>query len=193
MFLNLSMADLIDCVSQRWSPKIGDPTALGWISVAAYGACACLGLAVILRGKTQGRGAVFWAMLMLLMVFLAVNKQLDLQSALTAAGRCVAKAQGWYDDRRAFQRHFIFALIAGIGAVLALCIYLLRSEMRHSGLALLGLGFVCGFVAVRAVGFHHVDWLINQNFIGVRMNGVLELSGLVLIAVNAAALLRRRR
>ncbi len=192
MFENLNYSDLINCVSDRWSPKIGDPTVLGWVTVAAYAACAGLAVAVVWRRKTTGRGSVFWALLAALMVFLALNKELDLQSALTAAGRCVAKAQGWYDDRRAFQRHFIFALVAGIGVVVALCLYFLRTELRHSGLALLGLAFVCGFVAVRAVGFHHVDWLINQSLFSVRINGMLELSGLVLIAINAAALLRRR-
>jgi len=34
------------------------------------------------------------------MGFLAVNKQLDLQSFLTALGRCDARLQGWYETRR---------------------------------------------------------------------------------------------
>ena len=193
MFENLNYGDLIACVANQWSPQIGDPTALGWLTVAAYVACACLGLAVILRGKVQARGRAFWAMLTLLMVFLALNKELDLQSALTATGRCIAKAQGWYEGRRAFQRQFIFGLIAIICVGLGLCIYLLRTELRRSGLALLGLAFVCGFVAVRAVGFHHVDLLIKQSLFGFGMNGVLELTGLGLIFINAAWLLARGR
>jgi len=61
-----------------------------------------------------------WALLALLMAFLAINKELDLQSAFTVAGRCLAKAQGWYEERRDFQRHFIFALIAGISKAMML-------------------------------------------------------------------------
>jgi len=63
----------------------------------------------------------------------------------------------------------------------------------RSGQALLSFAFVCGFVAVRAVELHHVDLLINHGFVGVKMNGLLELMGLALIAVNAVYLLFRRR
>jgi hypothetical protein len=45
---------------------------------------------------------------------------------------------------------------------------------------------------VRAVGFHHFDEVINFRVNDVRMNWVLELSGLVLISVNAIWLLFRR-
>ena len=193
MFENITYSDLIICVSNRWSPKIGDPTVLAWFTVAAYTLCAFLGLAVVMRHKTTKRGLAFWLLLTVLMAFLAVNKELDLQSALTATGRCIAKAQGWYSDRRTFQRSFIFGLIASICVLLAMAVYVLRSEMRRSGIALLGLAFVCGFVAVRAVGFHHVDLLIKQSYFGIRMNGLLELTGLALIAVNAAVLLWGRR
>ena len=52
---------------------------------------------------------------------------------------------------------------------------------------------LAGFVMVRAIGFHHVDALIGQRHLGVSANFVFENAGLVLIALNAAAILMRRR
>ena len=37
-------------------------------------------------------------MLFVVLMFLTINKQLDLQSALTALARCMAKVQGWDAD-----------------------------------------------------------------------------------------------
>jgi hypothetical protein len=116
---------------------------------------------------------------------LAVNKQLDLQSALTAVGRCVSQLQGWYDERRAFQRQFILGLLAVAGAGLALGLFAMRQHARRNALAILGLGCVIAFVAVRAVGFHHVDVFLKGGFPEVRYNFLLENAGLILIALNA--------
>ncbi|MDB5657901.1 MAG: isopropylmalate isomerase large subunit [Cypionkella sp.] len=54
------------------------------------------------------------------MLILAVNKQLDLQSALAATGRCIAQFQGWYRARRDVQHHVIEVLLVAIVAGLRL-------------------------------------------------------------------------
>lgn len=181
---------LVACVAQRWMPRIGDPNLTGWLTVLAYLACFVLAAQVwrSLRGR-QGRA--FWGLITALTLFLAVNKQLDLQSALTAAGRCMALAQGWYGDRRAVQVVFIMGLL--IAAVIGLLIGLwtLRGQLRQNGLALIGLTIVAAFVMIRAVGFHHFDRLIGVHQLGVSMNYLFENSGLLLIAINALAILRR--
>ncbi|MGI6854727.1 hypothetical protein [Mesorhizobium sp. 1B3] len=146
----------------------------------------------LLRAQ-RGRERVFWGFVMLAMLGLGVNKQLDLQSMLTAGGRCLSQLQGWYEERRAFQRNFIIGLVTVATLFLALVLWLMRGCLRRNGLAILGLAFVAGFVAVRAVGFHHFDVLIDRRFLGHRLNVLFELSGLVFIAVNALALLRPRR
>jgi len=122
------------------------------------------------------------------MLALGVNKQLDLQSMLTAAGRCLSQLQGWYEERRAFQRDFIIGLLMAASVFLGLVLWLMRGCLRRNGLAVLGLAIVTTFVAVRAVGFHHFDLLIDSRMLDVRYNVLFELSGLVLIAANAVAL-----
>ncbi len=192
MFQSIDLGRLQTCVFDRWSPKIGDPSAAGWLTVTAYVTCALLAL-LVLRRLGGGRARTFWVLTCIVMAFLAVNKQLDLQSALTATGRCISRLQGWYEDRRIFQRHFIQSLLLVVGMMLAVGLYLMRHALKRHGLALLGLAVVAGFVAVRAVGFHHFDSVINMRVQDVRVNVIFELSGLVLIAVNALALLALNR
>lgn len=187
----MTLNELTACVAERWSPVIGDPQITGWVTVAAYVMAALMSAAVWLRLKGR-RGRVFWAMVALLLAALAVNKQLDLQSALTAAGRCLARAQGWYGERRLVQLSFIAVLGTVMLAGLIAMAFSLRGRLRRNGLALTGLVIVTGFVMMRAASFHHMDHLIGMRAFGVPNNFLFENAGLVLIALNAAALLRRK-
>lgn len=184
-------AGLWTCVSQDWTPQIGDPEATGWLTVAAYLICAALAVAVW-RGQPDGRGRAFWGLIAAATLFLAVNKQLDLQTALTATARCLAHAQGWYEQRRIVQLAFIAAFLGLTVAGLWLGGRSLRGNLRESGVALIGLVVLAGFVMVRAIGFHHVDALIGRRQLGVSANFLFENAGLLLIALNAAAILLRR-
>ena len=80
------ISQIFDCSLTRWSPGIGDPGPVGWLTVIAYLAAA--GFSVSLGAKHE-RGALeraFWTISGVGLLFLAINKQLDLQSFLTAAG-----------------------------------------------------------------------------------------------------------
>jgi hypothetical protein len=187
----LSFDAVLACASERWWPRMGDPTVMGWVTVASYvlGAVLCM---ILARRRSIPGGRLFWGVLALLLVALAVNKQLDLQSAATAIARCVAQLQGWYEARRPFQFRVVVALLA-IGAIAAAMLFWrMRRHLLHIWLALLGICFVASFVAVRAIGFTHVDRLINLRIEPVRMNWVLELSGILMITLNALWLMRRR-
>ena len=114
---------------------------------------------------------------------LAINKQLDLQSWVTQLGRTLAYRGGWYGQRRAFQSVFVLvlALLGLLG--FSLLAFLLRRLLARVGLAAAGLAFLITFVAVRASSFHHVDvWLRSGR---IRLNWVLELGGIALIAICA--------
>jgi hypothetical protein len=171
-------------------PRIGDPHPMGWVTVATYATAGVLAGLVVAQRRT--RAAAFWMVLAALLTFLAVNKQLDLQSALTAAGRCLSQAQGWYENRRTVQAAFIGTLaLCGLVALL-LMLRALQGRLAENGLAAAGAAFLVTFVLVRAVGFHHVDAMLRLPVAGLRMNWILELGGIALIAANAAVLLRRR-
>jgi hypothetical protein len=175
-----------------WNAQIGDPTVVGWLTVAAYAAAALFCWRAHLGGARAERRA--WLGLALLMVFLAVNKQLDLQSLMTAVGRDMAKAQGWYERRRPIQALFIIAM-AGAGLV-GLGI-LLRSYRRASLAlqgALAGAAVLFVFILIRASSFEKMDLFINSHLAGVRANHAMEVGGIGIIAGCAlAAGFRRTR
>lgn len=183
----MTVEGMIGCVSGDWMPGIGDPNLTGLLTVLAYLICFVLAFRVWKQGWS-GRG--FWGLTALLMAFLAINKQLDLQSALTAAGRCAARAQGWYGDRRAVQAEFIAGLLALVVVCLLAGLWLQRRHLRRNGLAMIGLAILAGFVMIRAVGFHHIDQMLGIRTFGLSANYLLENAGLLLIAINAVTLLR---
>ncbi len=186
------------CAFQTWSPGIGDPTIWGWLTVALYALAALVAALTARAGPfpahTRLREQVFWTCLALAMAALAVNKQLDLQSLMTALARCAAQAQGWYEDRRIVQLLFIlglmlFAVVFGIYILIQLW-----GTMKRSFLPLAGLIFVGAFVLIRAAGFHHMDQLIGVRLPAaagsVPVNFLLEAPGPLLILLSGLWLLR---
>jgi hypothetical protein len=168
-----------------WRPGIGDPTVMGWVTVAAYFGVAILCFRRARKAKTSGGTEFFfWAGLAALLVLLGINKQLDLQTFLTLTGRRIAVAQGWYEERRPVQ--FAFVAVVGLAALAGLVLMwrLVRGRSRELWVALLGFVLLLAFVIVRAASFHHFDALININIAGVRMNWILELGAIGLIALG---------
>ena len=176
---------MIACVAARWSPEIGDPTVLGWVTVPAYLACAALATwaGTSVRRAAGGRltsQVSFWFTAAGLLVLLGLNKQLDLQSALTEAGRCLAREQGWYEERRHVQRAFVAAVAAAALGGTVLGLIAARRHLRVLWPAVLGLSLLLGFVAARAASFHHIDAGLGTLVAGMRLNNVAELSGIAL-------------
>lgn len=191
------MGDILNCTMDGWSPVIGDPTWTGWATVLVYLSVMVLAALLARRApfpaRSLSRERLFWMVIALLMMALALNKQLDLQSALTMAGRCAAKAQGWYADRRQVQGVFLMLIAAGGLMALGTLMWLLRGTWSRSALPVLGLCFVLAFVLMRAVGFHQFDQMLGIPMMGVRANAVLEWIGPLIIGGTALRLLVRQR
>ncbi len=170
----------------RWHPTIGDPTPMGWLTVAAYVGAAALCLATAARaGKSNVGPAWLWWTATTAMTALAINKQLDLQSWLTEVAKDAALQQGWYEDRRRIQYAFVIAVAAVSVSGAAVAAWMLRRSVRQTWLVLLGLTAVVGYVVMRAASFHHFDELIAASPGGVRMNWVFELAAISLVAAGA--------
>lgn len=183
------MSTTLTCAFTQWHWGLGDNNVMGWITVLVYvgAALAAATAARRLAGPDTlvRRERGFWWTAAGIMLALALNKQLDLQTLFTLIARCHAQLSGWYDIRRIIQRDFILAVaVAGVG-FLGLLTYLLRGILGRVWLALLGLGFVCLFVLVRAASFHHMDSLLGTWVFGVKMNWLLELPGPILVALVA--------
>lgn len=181
----------------NWSPGIGDPTIGGWITVVLYAiaAWACYG---VLRGERQQRTVLsvnermVWRLLTVAMIALGINKQLDLQSAVTEALRISAMEHGWYDHRRQYQEAFVAALpVLGLTALAAITV-LVWSAPAPTLWACAGTAGLVVFVAIRAASFHHVDEMLGWHLAGFTLNWLLEMGSLVVIAWSAFARARTR-
>lgn len=180
----------------RWRPGIGDPTFLGWLTVAAYFAAAVVcGRVWQLERRASRAGdrtasPTFWLTLTLLLASLGINKQLDLQSLLTEVGRRLSFRQGWYDRRREVQ----FAFIVGVGLASLLAFgafaWVARRNLKRNAASLAGIVLLLAFVLIRASSFHHVDAFISATLGGVRWNAIMELGGIGLTALGALFAMR---
>jgi hypothetical protein len=173
----------------RWRPEIGDPSLMGWLTVAAYGLAALTAFAAARRaarapGLAKG-SRMTWLMVAALLTLLCLNKQLDLQSLFTDIGRVVSYKQGWYGQRRDFQKWFVLAVLAASSGLTLFCIIRFRGFWQRHVLLACGLAFLLTFIVVRAVSFHHFDVFLKSGIAGVRMNWLLELGGIAMVWLAA--------
>lgn len=180
----------------------GDPTAAGWTITGLYAAAACGAFAAVWRARAaflQGddgawNAFVFWLLTGAAMVFLGVNKQLDLQLFLLFEGKRMAVSQGWYPIRRIVQFAFVFAV--GLGCVIGVAA--LRGMAGRVGggawMAVAGLAVLACFVTMRATSpFHGLDDVLMRGWHGVSAVVVLEASGAGLVMLGALVACRGRR
>jgi hypothetical protein len=169
-----------------WSPGIGDPTVGGWVTTFLYFATVVQVWRVAQRIDRSSFEWTVWWLLLVCMLALGINKQLDLQTAFTEAGRILAHKQGWYEDRGEIQKMFIAALC---GAAVVGCCAIAVTAYHMPGstrLALCGLVVLTAFVLIRAASFHHVDILLNTRAIGLKFNWIFEIGGILLVLLASS-------
>lgn len=173
----------------NWRPGIGDPTIGGWLTVVLYF------LSVWSTWKTgsvvwQRNEFALWRAISLMFIALGINKQLDLQTALTEVGRTLAFEQGWYAHRQIVQIWFIIGIATICLTIALVLLWLVYDTPFPTWLALLGMVIVLAFVLIRAASFHHIDRFIGSRILGLKWNWVLEMGGISIVL--AASEWRRR-
>ena len=146
----------------NWEPGIGDPTIGGWVTVVLY-LLACVSCwktaGVALRQDWNGQSdSCVWRAISIVFFLLGINKQLDLQSAMTELGRIVAFAGGWYEQRQIVQIYFSIGVAAICVTATLFLLFWARKSKIQTWLALFGSTFVLGYVLIRAASFHHIDY-----------------------------------
>lgn len=185
----------------NWSPGIGDPTFAGWLTVVLYAVAAVLCHQAARRCARDGASihhqrmeVKLWWCMSIVLWFLCVNKQLDLQTALTEYGRRLASHGGWYHKRRIVQTTFIAGLALLGSFSVGLLTGLAWRMSRSVRWAIVGMCTLVVFVLTRASSFHHVDIFLGSSVLGLRWNWALEIGGIcVLIAAAAARLAFAKR
>jgi hypothetical protein len=141
---------------------------------------------VVLAVPERQRIATLWLGFAITLFLLGINKQLDLQTAFTEVGRLVAHDEGWYAARRRVQVAFILGvLLAGLWVFAAL-VRLASGSRGRMAAALTGTVFTMVFVLIRAASFHHVDLLLGVSLGGLKLNWIIELGGIFLVAYGAS-------
>src|SRR5215204_4654788 len=105
----LSLTDPGAALDGRWHVGIGDPTLIGWVTVAGYFLGASVAFLAYRSCRSEGQRfdparareggnqrllASFWLLACITLTALGINKQLDMQTLLTQAMRDVAHMQG---------------------------------------------------------------------------------------------------
>lgn len=183
----------------NWRPIIGDPSLMGWFTTVGYAVGAVL---AALAGWSEAGGDCdpqgnrkklkLWLAVALVMACLCVNKQLDLQSLLTDIGRVISRHQGWYERRRSIQQWFVLGVLVGAGTFGYWFIWRFRAFWASHWLLASGLLFLLTFIAIRAISFQHVDVILGTSVLGIRINWVLELTGILIVSLSATRELARR-
>ncbi len=180
--------------------KIGDPTPFAWATVVMYLLAALLCFVCAWKAERIFRdGHVWlhrfiWGSLGFGLLFLGVNKQLDLQSWFTKVVKAIVRQQGWYEAGQGGQGLFILGLLVISGLAFLVGLFFLRHVWRQYWLLMFGVLFIVRFVITRAAEFYGVDLpKLSQFTGGYRILWAMEFLGAFFIALAAIYNLRRLR
>jgi hypothetical protein len=175
-----------------------DSTFLGWLATGMYVAatvlCACAiepppaaASAQVSRAPhSVSRGVrAFWLLLTIALGLLAINKQLDLQTALTDLLRGDAERGGWYSHRRKWQIIFVMAAALLAGGAAWTAVRLLGRQWRSHRLVLAGIAALAAYLMLRVVDIERVGEMTGLPLSAHRLRDALEWAGLLMIAVAA--------
>ena len=176
----------------HWHAKVGDPEPFAWVTVVGYllAAIGCIGCAVkaeLIFGKPKVRlHRAIWIFLGVILFFLAVNKQLDLQILFTQTVKILATHYRIYEFGRQSKKYFILGLGLLSAGGLSWILWQVRHEWRRYVVILLGAVFIVRFVIVRAATFYGVGLPKFSVFTGgIKLNWLMEFLGALTVAIAA--------
>jgi hypothetical protein len=186
---------ILSCLRQNWLWQLGDNHPLGWSITAGYAVATALAALVVLRAPfaadTRGRERVFWVLVMLFLLFMTINKQLNLQTTLREAGRCVSQVEGWYRTRGAVQEQFVLWLTGALALTGLAMLWWMRKALLRNLPALTGCTMLAFFILVRAADIANVQRLVRWEFLEIGGHRWLELAGIAFVLAGAMWILRQ--
>lgn len=168
--------------------SIGDSVFIVWFITAAYLISALLATRVYFM---HNKLAMFWLFIAIVLFCLGIDKQLDFQARLAAMVRFYINEIGQYEDRRKIQTAVIIGIFVSGIFTLVMLAWCLRDGLKENALAILGIIFLIAFTIIRTVSLHAVDAFLMTYIMGLRINSILELLGLFLIAGTAFSIIKK--
>jgi hypothetical protein len=184
------LALIYACAQANWWPHLGDPSWSGLGLTALYIVASLLFLrAILTRGGWLPRERLLWVVCTLAVVVLAINKQLDLQQTIVWVGRCVAKQEGWFDQRLVFQRNFGMTVLALITAGILALGWASRAVLKPNWPLILGMALMTGFVMLQVTRFEQLSGDLAKAMVSLKLHRITEGTALCVLIWSA---LRKR-
>lgn len=189
----MNYVEIVSCGVDRWNLIWGDPILSGTIFMVSYGVVAVLILRVAQRanggerwgGERWGRERWLWRLCGLFFVFQVINTPLDLHAMPGAIGHCLAKSQGWYEERGAFKLAALAGIAGFAGLVLLVMLVVFYRSIAGNLLLVSGVGLVFAFTVIKGVGYKEAEAVYHVPVGPFRVADFIEFSG-ILIAMTAA-------
>jgi hypothetical protein len=169
----------------------GQLTGLGWTMLGLYLISASLAVCVAPVAGSKNSAAMrrAWIFLSIILAFLGLNKQLNLQTLLIKLGRHVANGEHLLPYRRElyvlFFLGFILAVIALFAAVMVRFSADIRKYVRDFPLAAGGCGLIVAYIVIRAATIDGLDQMLGFDLERIPFFWLLEAGGLLLIMIQA--------
>lgn len=175
--------------NQPWHAGIGDPDAFGWTTVLSYVIAVIRVFNQLLMHKKQGDKIVFWVLLTLFLVFLGLNKQLDLQTLLRQTMLSDLMIHHFYVYRRYIQISLMLLM------ALTLLIVLIKSRehfveyWQQYKLIWIGVTLLFLFIFTRALTFQFHDLGLSDKALLLEksINFTMENLALMCIIMGASS------
>ncbi len=165
-----------------WKDFRGDYTFIGWAITFIYALWICILLSYIYRTSFASRtDTVFWWTAFSIILFLAINKQMDLQMLITDIARTAAKEYQLYEIRKPFQIQFI-SLFATLGfGFITLIIFFINKAHKSLLLASVGISLLFSFLVIRLISHHKTETFFGQSLGYLNLFDVIEISGICVV------------
>lgn len=182
------IAELI--LADTWRLRLGDPTAAGYLTTAAFLAASLLSFrtaaaAPALPRDRQKRLRLFFLTLGAALLLLGLNKQLDLHILITQLGREIANRHGWFSARRTVQLYFAAGIAAAAIALASLVIAAMRPLWRRTWPAILGMTLIIASGTIRLASIYHVSEKLGLRPAPPWLHLLLDLAGSASVALAA--------
>jgi hypothetical protein len=177
-------------LSIYWERYIAQTTFMGWLIGAGYATAILFCVFLILRAvEIVPPDQVFtyrilWFCIALILIFLSINRLLDIQFILTDWGRRIALGQGWYYQRYTLQMFFIAGVCISIVITLVIMELMFPEMWRQNWLTLGCLLLLIGLIVISSVSFHPVDQFLNQKIMNFRLGRLFELTGVISVSLS---------
>jgi hypothetical protein len=167
---------------------VGDPTVVGWTTFALYllASAGCLRCGLT-NGDFKNHSAVrqMWRVQAGVLLFLGLNKQLDLQTPLIQFGKRLALSLGWHEYRGVIEIAFFAGLVAVIGLLVVKHSKAARSFARKHPLTASGDVLVGAYILIRTIYMDHLGEMMGFDLDKVPGLWSVEILGLVLVISGA--------